>query len=409
MTKSFSISKTEILEAFKAVKKNKGAAGVDGQSLKDFEERLKDNLYKIWNRMSSGSYLPPPVKEVEIPKEKGVRKLGIPTVADRVAQMVVKRRIESEIDKIFHEDSYGYRPNKSAIEAVGKARERCWKTDWVLDLDIKGFFDNIDHELLMAVVKRHVEEKWMLLYIERWIKAPLETKNGETKERKKGTPQGGVISPLLANLFLHYVYDKWMESNYTRISFERYADDIICHCVSLEQAINLQDEIEKRLEECKLELNREKTRIVYCKDSHRYKDYPDTKFDFLGYEFRPRLTRGKRGFFVNFSPAVSIKAQNAMRRAMRKWKLHKRTEITLEEIAQKVNPVLRGWINYYGKYYKSALRPVLNQLNRILEKWIKRKYGKQRKEKICKWLKNHKRELFVHWNLFSNDWMMEAV
>lgn len=413
MTKSYSISKREVVLAYKEVKKNKGAAGVDGQSLKDFEENKKDNLYKIWNRMSSGSYFPPPVKEVEIPKEKGVRKLGIPTVADRIAQMVVKRRIESEIDKIFHEDSYGYRPDKSAIEAIGKTRERCWKADWVLDLDIKGFFDNIDHDLLMAVVKRHVEEKWILLYIERWIKAPLQTKEGKIKEREKGTPQGGVISPLLANLFLHYVFDKWMESNYPDIPFERYADDIVCHCKRLEQATNLQEKIEKRLEECKLELSNEKTKIVCCKATGRYKDYPNTKFDFLGYEFRLRKTKCKDGrIFMGFNPAVSPKSKKKMYQTVRKWKIHLMSSISLEEIAKKINPVVRGWINYFGKFFKSALSPVTEYLNEKLINWAKRKYKSLRSTKRAyQWINKIKsNSLFAHWEPNKdNDRMIKAV
>ena len=403
MTKSYSISKEEILEAYKAVRKNNGAAGIDGQTIKDFDEKLEDNLYKIWNRMSSGSYFPPPVKQVDIPKEKGVRKLGIPTVADRTAQMVVKRRIESKIDKIFYEESYAYRPGKSALEAVGIARERCWKYNWVLDLDIKGFFDNIDHDLLMKAVKVHVKEKWRILYIERWIKCPIQIRDGEIKERSKGIPQGGVISPLLANLFLHYAFDRWMKTNYLGIPFERYADDIICHCKSLEQAMFIQGKIEKRLEGCKLELNREKTKIVYCKDAKRQQDYLNTKFDFLGYEFRPRLSKSKKNrFFANFTPAISTKARNEMRKTIRKWKVHLWTNKTLKDIAQDVNEIFSGWINYYGKYYKSALYPVLNQFNRILENWTKRKYKGWGKWKADKWLqgvKENNPKLFVHWNL----------
>jgi RNA-directed DNA polymerase len=405
--KSFSISKEQVWEAYLAVKKNKGAAGVDGQSIAEFDKDFEDNLYKIWNRMSSGSYFPPPIKQVEIPKGNGgKRKLGIPTVGDRIAQMVAKRHIEPSIDKHFHKDSYGYRPGKSAKEAIKVARERCWKYDWALDLDIKGFFDNIDHELLMKAVTKHVQDKWALLYIERWIKAPIQT-NDETIERDKGTPQGGVISPLLANLFLHYAFDKWMERNYPQTPFERYADDIVCHCTSLEQAENLMAEIEKRLLECKLELNREKSKIVYCKDGKRAKEHPNTKFEFLGYEFRARKSFNKRGeFFVNFSPAVSKSSLKKINQAIRAWKIHLRSDKSLEELAEKVNPIIQGWINYYGQFYRSALFSTLKHFDEILAKWARRKYKrlKESKRKSFYWLervKQNNSKLFAHWKFLS--------
>lgn len=286
--KSFCISKIEVVEAYKSVKGNKGVAGVDKQSLEDFEVDWKNNLYKIWNRMSSGSYFPPPVKEIEIPKKSGGKRvLGIPTISDRIAQTVVKRHLEPEIEPHFHENSYGYRPNKSALEAIGVARERCWKYDWVLDLDIKGFYDNIDHELLMEMLNKHTKSKLVLLYLERWLKAPI--------QKGDGSIEGGVISPLLANLFLHYVFDDWMKKNFSSIPFERYADDAICHCKSFEQALMLKARIEKQFAEYKLELNQEKTKIVYCKDSQRKGDSSTIEFDFLGYTFRPRRSKSKWG------------------------------------------------------------------------------------------------------------------
>jgi len=403
MARSNDISQKEILLAYKAVAENKGAAGVDKQSLQDFEQKKDDNLYKIWNRMTSGSYFPPAVREVEIPKEKGVRKLGIPTVADRVAQMVVKKRIESDIDKIFHEDSYGYRPNKSALDAVGKARERCWRKDWVLDLDIQGFFDNIDHELLMLAVKRHIDEAWILLYIERWLKAPLEAKTGEIKERIKGTPQGGVISPLLANLYLHYVFDEWMEINFPEIAFERYADDIVCHCKSLNQAVKLQQEIEKRLDKWKLRLNRDKTRIVYCKDSRRKGKYPNIKFDFLGYEFRPRQSKSKDGrIFMGFNPAASPNSIKKMYQAIKKWKIHLKSDVSIEYLAKMINQTVRGWFNYYGKYRRSELSRIQDYINTKLVSWARRKYRSlSGKLKAFQWIKQTSRRrpgLCVHWS-----------
>jgi RNA-directed DNA polymerase len=283
-TKPFGISKESIMTAWKKVKANNGACGIDDESIKDFESNLKANLYKLWNRMSSGSYFPPPVKVVEIPKSDGSkRRLGIPTVADRVAQTVVKDYLEQIVEPKFHEDSYGYRPGKSALDAVGVARQRCWRKDWVIDLDIKGFFDNIDHNLVMKAVKRHTQEKWVILYIERWLKAPAQRENGEIVERTKGTPQGGVISPLLANLFMHYAFDVWMKSNFPNCPFERYADDGIVHCSSKKQAECVLDKVRGRLLKCGLELHPEKTKIVYCKDEDRKGSHENESFDFLGY------------------------------------------------------------------------------------------------------------------------------
>ena len=271
--KPFCITKRQVWEAYKRVKANKGAAGVDGQTIEKFAENLQDNLYKLWNRLTSGSYFPQPVLRVEIPKsDGGIRPLGIPTVADRIAQMVVKTYLEPELEKHFHPDSYGYRPGKSALDAVGMARQRCWKNDWVLDLDIKGFFDNIDHELMMRAVRAHTEEKWVLLYIERWLKAPIAMPDGAFIQPQKGTPQGGVASPLLANLFLHYAFDEWMKREYPGIPFERYADDAVCHCKSEAQAEQLKQALNVRMKDVGLELHPEKTKIVYCQDDDRQGD-----------------------------------------------------------------------------------------------------------------------------------------
>ena len=317
--RSFEISKQVVWEAYKRIRANQGACGVDGESIQDFEVNLKDNLYKLWNRMSSGSYFPPAVRRVEIPKASGgKRPLGIPTVTDRIAQMVVKMSLEPKVEPCFHEDSYGYRPKKSAIEALGVARERCWRWDWVLDLDIRGFFDNLDHALLMRAVKKHTDCKWVVLYIERWLKAPAQLEDGTLVNRDKGTPQGGVISPLLANLFLHYALDEWMKRKYPEISFERYADDAVFHCVSEKKAKALTTAIGERLAKCRLELHPEKTKIVYCKDDRRRGSYPNEKFDFLGYTFRPRGAVNRSGeLFVGFNPAVSNDAVKSMRQTMR--------------------------------------------------------------------------------------------
>jgi group II intron reverse transcriptase/maturase len=404
--KPFCISKWEVWEGYKRVKANQGAAGVDGQSIAEFEEDLKDNLFKIWNRMSSGSYFPPPVRRVDIPKDNGgKRPLGIPTVADRIAQTVVKRYLEPILEEHFHPDSYGYRPKKSAIEAIGVARQRCWRYDWVLDLDLKGFFDSIDHGLLMRAVRKHTDCKWALLYIERWLKAPVQSEDGSLIHRDKGTPQGGVISPLLANLFLHYAFDTWMHRQYPQILFERYADDGICHCRSKTEAEGLQVAIERRFTECRLELNLQKTKIVYCKDSNRRGDYPEQKFDFLGYAFRPRIAKERSGqFFVSFIPAISNKASKSLRDTMRRWRLHRRTDKSLDELAQMFNPVLRGWINYYGSFYRSALYRTFQPLNNILAQWATRKYKrlKRHKRRACQWLQcimHRQPSLFAHWRL----------
>ena len=381
--KPFCISKWEVWEAYRRVKANQGAAGVDGQSISEFEVDLKNNLFKIWNRMSSGSYFPPPVRRVDIPKENGRRRpLGIPTVADRIAQTVVKRCLEPILEEYFHPDSYGYRPGKSAIEAVGTARQRCWRYDWVLDLDIKGFFDSIDHCLLMRAVRKHTDCKWVLLYIERWLKAPVQLADGGLIHRGKGTPQGGVISPLLANLFLHYAFDKWIQRHYPRIPFERYADDGICHCRSKAEAEGLRVAIERRFAECGLELNLQKTKIVYCKNDNRRGDSAEQKFDFLGYTFRPRRAKDRWGrFFVGFNPAISNEAAKAIRETMRQWRMHRQSDKSLDDLARISNPVIRGWINYYGCFYKSALYPIFQTLNNILARWASRKYKRLRGRK----------------------------
>lgn len=406
--KPYSISKWEVWEAYKRVKANQGAAGVDGQSIAEFEEDLKDNLFKIWNRMSSGSYFPPPVRRVDIPKDNGgTRPLGIPTVADRIAQMVAKRYLEPILEKYFHPDSYGYRPEKSAIEAIGVARQRCWRYNWVLDLDIKGFFDNIDHDLLMRTVRKHTDCKWVILYIERWLKAPVQLEDGNLIHRDKGTPQGGVISPLLANLFLHYAFDMWMKRQHPQIPFERYADDEICHCRSKAEAEGLRVAIERRFAECGLELSLQKTKIVYCKDDNRRGEYPDQKFDFLGFTFRPRRAKNRRGiFFVAFTPAISNKAAKSIRDTMRQWQVHRRTDTSLDDLARMSNPALRGWINYYGSFYKSALYRVLHHLNNLLVRWATRKYKNLRghNHPAWHWLQNimqRQPSLFAHWQLFQ--------
>ncbi len=405
-TKSFDISKQAVWEAYKRVKANRGAAGVDEQSIQEFEINLKDNLYKLWNRMSSGSYFPCPVRRVEIPKsDGGQRPLGIATVTDRIAQTVVKMELEPEVEPYFHPDSYGYRPGKSALEAVRQARQRCWHYDWAIDLDIRGFFDNVDHELLLRAVKAHTECKWMRLYIERWLKAPVELPQGDLVPSDKGIPQGSVVGPLLANLFLHYAFDRWMSEHHPSVPFERYADDCLVHCTTEAQAIRLMDAIARRLAECKLELHPDKSKIVYCQDGLRKQDYPRVQFDFLGYGFQPRQAKARWGnLFLNFSPAISTKAAKSIRKTIRSWKIHRWTQLSIEELAASFNPVIRGWINYYGRFYPSKLSPIFGQLDYALARWARQKYKRlkgshtQAREWLRRLARNQPR-LFEHWRL----------
>jgi group II intron reverse transcriptase/maturase len=405
--KPFDIDKMQVFEAYKAVKSNAGAAGVDGQTIEQFEADLKSNLYKIWNRMSSGSYFPPPVRAVSIPKKSGGdRILGVPTVADRVAQMVVKQVIEPNLDPVFLADSYAYRPSKSALDAVGVTRERCWKYDWVVEFDIKGLFDNIDHELLLRAVRKHVTCKWALLYIERWLKAPMVQEDGVIKERSRGTPQGGVVSPILSNAFLHYAFDLWMTRRYPDLPWCRYADDGLIHCRNEYEATAVKAALQVRLAECHLELHPTKTKIVYCKDGNRKGTYPNVKFDFLGYGFRPRLVKRVRDstLFCGFNPAVSASALNAMRATIRELTIRRQTQLSLADIAQRLNPLLRGWIEYYGRYAPSALYPLLRYINLTLLAWAMRKFKRFADHKIraSQFLQKLSRDhanLFVHWHL----------
>jgi RNA-directed DNA polymerase len=394
-----------MMSAYKLVKQNAGAAGVDQQTLDEFDKNLEDNLYKLWNRMSSGSYFPPPVKAVPIPKKQGgERVLGIPTVADRIAQMVVKLVFEPSVEPYFLQDSYGYRPNKSALDAVGITRQRCWRYDWVLEFDIKGLFDNIDHELLMKAVRKHTDNKWVILYIERWLKTPMQLADGSLIERTKGTPQGGVISPILSNLFMHYVFDMWMNKHHSAVPWCRYADDGLAHFKSEQEAQQMLVELAQRFKQCGLELHPDKTKIVYCKDGTRKRKYHNTEFTFLGYSFCGRLSRNSKTqkLFLNFTPAVSKAALKAMRAKTRKTGLRKRTDLSLEEIARLYNPVLRGWINYYGKYNRKALNSVFRHFNMTLVSWARHKFKQlegRRMRAVAFLIKILKRQphLFAHW------------
>ncbi len=403
--KSYSIPKIQIWNAYKKVKANRGAAGTDAVSIAEFNKDLKNNLYKIWNRMSSGSYFPPPVKAVPIPKKTGgERVLGIPTIADRIAQTVVRDALEPLLEPFFLSDSYGYRPGKSAHQALEVTRKRCWRYNWVLEFDIKGLFDEIDHRLLMKAVKFHTDCSWIILYIERWLVAPL-SKDGTEIPRSKGVPQGGVISPLLANLFLHYAFDTWMSRNFSGNPWARYADDGLVHCHTRKDAERILGALRGRFTECKLELHSTKTRIVYCKDDDRKAVNPEIKFDFLGYTFRPRLAKNRFGkYFVSFLPAISNRAATEIRREIHSWRIHLKPDKSLEDLSKMYNPVIRGWIQYFSRFYKSWLYKTLRYLNQALMHWARRKFKRlaRGKRKAEVWLgKIARREpnLFAHWKL----------
>ena len=405
--KPYEIPKQLVWEAYQRVKANRGAAGVDGETLTAFEKDLKGNLYKIWNRMSSGSYFPPPVRLVEIPKANGgTRPLGIPTVADRVAQTVTKMVLEPLVEPSFHPDSYAYRPGRSALDAVEAARKRCWAADWVIDLDIKAFFDSLDHDLVERAVAHHTDLPWVRLYIARWLRAPVQRTDGTLEPRTKGTPQGGVLSPLLANLFLHYAFDTWMRWNFRSVQFERYADDVIVHCRSSSQAEEVLDAIRGRFARCGLELHPTKTRIVYCKDDNRRGEHEQVAFDFLGYTFHPRRAKNRQGeFFISFLPAISTKAAKAIRATIRQWRMAStRNNQTLEDLARLVNPSVRGWMAYYGRFSRSKCLQVLRHLNEAHAAWARRKYKRLRRRKRASvhWLGRIARRnptLFVLWTL----------
>lgn len=402
--KSFDISKWEVWEAWEKVRANKGAPGVDGCSVEDFEKDLKNQLYRVWNRMSSGSYFPPPVRVVEIPKPHGggTRILGVPTVADRVAQTVVARRLEAKVEPIFHQDSYGYRSGRSALDAVEVCRRRCWKSDWVIDLDIRQFFDSVPHDLVVKAVEANADLPWVVLYVKRWLHAPMQNPDGTVLERDRGTPQGSSVSPVLANLFLHYAFDAWLAREFPEVTFERYVDDAVVHCGSEVQALTVLAAIRARMRQVGLRLHPDKTRIVYCQDGKRRVSYVHTEFTFLGFTFRQRGMRDKNGRqFSSFNPAISKKALKRISADVRSWRLHRRTSLDFAEMARRINPIVRGWMRYYGAFYRSALAPLLSRINAYLMRWIRKKYRRLRAKKkaLQCWRGIVERfpRLFAHW------------
>ena len=407
--KPFDISKWEVKEAWEEVRANKGAPGVDGQSIGDFEKDLKNNLYKVWNRMSSGSYFPPPVRAVAIPKPHGggTRMLGIPAVADRVAQTVVARHLMRRVEPIFHPDSFGYRPGRSALDAVGKCRERCWKRDWVVEFDIAKFFDSVPWDLLVKAVEAHTDAVWVRLYVRRWLAAPLAMPDGSLLERERGTPQGAPVSPVLANLFLHYAFDTWMAREFPAVWFERYADDAVVHCVSEREAQRVLAALTDRMAEVGLQLHPAKTRIVYCQDGKRRRSYEHTAFTFLGYTFRARRSRNRHGRqFLSFDPAVSKDALTRMSREVRSWHLHTRSDLSFNELARRINPVVAGWLNYYSRFRPWELRTFAMRINAYLVRWIRQKYKRLagRRKALAKLVEIAQRypRMFAHWRLTTD-------
>lgn len=407
-TKSVPISRDQIWSAYKRVKANNGGEGVDAVSMKDFDANRSKHLYKLWNRMASGSYYPPPVREVEIPKKDGeFRKLGIPTIADRVGQMAIKMYLEPRFEAIFNPNSYGYRPKRNAHQALESVRQNCRKFDWVIDLDIKGFFDNIDHVKLMQAVMKHVPEKWVCMYITRWLSMPVLSKSGELKEKRgKGTPQGGVISPLLSNLFLHYVFDTWLMRLSSAVKFVRYADDAIVHCKSQAQAKWVLQKIHERMGECGLELHKDKTKLVYCKDYRRKQKIPVVSFDFLSYTFQPRTSRSKKDgkLFLGFDCAISKSSKKKIVEKLRELEIERLSFKSIVGVAQFLNPYIRGWVNYYGKFRRWEMNSIFQLLRRRLVFWARKRYKRYKTSinRAYAWLERVQKQfpyLFYHWQI----------
>jgi RNA-directed DNA polymerase len=403
--KPFQIPKQLVWEAYRRVKANRGAPGVDRQSVEEFESDLRDNLYRIWNRMSSGTYFPPPVRAVEIPKPHGgVRILGVPTVADRIAQTVAALALEARTESIFHEDSFGYRPRRGALDALAKCRLRCQKKSWVLDLDVQKFLDSVDHDLMVRAVEVNTthEQRWVVLYVKRWLKAPLQLPDGTSQARDRGTPQGSAVSPVLANLFMHYAFDLWLQREFPTVEFERYADDAVVHCVTERQALRVWAALADRMEQVGLRLHPDKTKIVYCKDDNRPGSHEHESFTFLGYEFRARSVRSKDGvIFTAFTPAISPEALKKISGEVRSWRIHTKTLHSLQELADGINPIVRGWMTYYGRFTPAGLHPLLKRINGYLVRWARKKYRRLAPfKRVKRWwydLLDRNPRMFAHW------------
>jgi group II intron reverse transcriptase/maturase len=408
--KPFAVTGYEVWRAWRQVKANKGAPGVDGQSIAAFEERLADNLYKVWNRMAAGSYQPPPVRAVEIPKPGGgTRTLGVPTIADRVAQTVAAHRIGVVAEGFFHRDSYGYRPGRGAHDALAVARKRCWDYDWVVDLDVERFFDSVPHDLVVKSVERLDLPPWVLLYVKRWLAAPALMPDGQVRPRERGTPQGSAISPVIANLFLHHAFDEWMGREFPDCPFERYADDAVIHCKSQARARQVLAALERRMGEVGLRLHPAKTRIVYCKDDNRRGPWDGpVSFDFLGYAFRPRHSAGKNGGFTGFDLEASDKAVKKMSETVAGWRLHRHTTLTWEQLTAWIAPIIRGWMDYYGKFRPSGLHSLLARINHHIQRWVRAKYKRLRPlramQRAWERITTQNPGLLPHWQWVTTAW-----
>jgi len=403
-TKSFAVSKQMVYDSYLKVCDKNGGAGIDKETIDKFNENLSSNLYKVWNRMASGSYFPPAVRTVLIPKKQGgTRPLGIPTVGDRIAQGVVKDYLEPILEPLFHASSFGYRPGKSAHDALAQCNGNCIQQAWVVDLDIKGFFDNISHEWMMKMVQHHTQEKWVLLYIERWLKAGVEQPDGSIEARTKGTPQGGVISPLLANLYLHHAFDMWMSRYFAANPFERYADDIIVHCNSKAEAEHQLSSIRARLILFDLELNPEKTKLVYCKNYKRKEQHEHNSFTFLSYSFQPRSKPnrfGRHDKFMAFGAAICCKAKAFIREKIRGVFDPRNTQVSLERVAAKLNPKIRGWLNYYSRFGKRKVAEVFLYLNVLIRRWVEEKFRLRSQKAVLityQSIVQSNSGLFIHW------------
>ena len=402
MTKSLPISKQMVWKSYQQVKTNGGGSGIDGETIKGFDKDLSKNLYKLWNRLSSGSYFPPAVKTVLIPKKQGgTRPLGIPTVSDRIAQGVLKAYLEPQLEPKFLPSSYGYRPNKNAHQAVASCQQGCRDKAWVLDIDIKGFFDNLSHELLMSMLSEHRSEKWILMYVERWLKAGVEQEAGSILGRTKGTPQGGVISPLLANLYLHHALDTWLQTNYPKVTFERYADDAVIHCQREEEAKGLRAALEQRLADYALELQPTKTKRVFCKDYRRNGKGEHRSFTFWGFSFQPKMLKSKLpGMFLGFKAVISQDSKENIRTSIKDVINYRHLKMDMEQFAVKLNSKVRGWINYYCKVEPWGLSDVLRYSDVLLVKWIKNKFRIRSKKAATKKfvaIYTEQPTLFHHW------------
>ena len=403
--KTVPIEYYDVAKAYQTVRKGGKAVGIDQQSWADFDKEPERNLYVIWNRLASGSYHPQPVREVEIPKKDGSkRKLGIPTLRDRIAQQVVKDYMEKRIDKLFHENSYGYRPLKSAHQAIEQVRQNTFGFDWVLDMDISKFFDEVDHDLTLKAVSHVMEEKWVLMYVERWLKMPVQKQDGTVEPKQgKGTPQGGVISPLLANLYLHFAMDKWLSKHYPTVRFVRYADDVVIHCSTHQQAEQVKEALINRLAEVKLRVNESKTHIAYCKDYRRKGSHDKVKFEFLGFSYQPRARKSKRdgNNFMAFTAEISQTNKQRIIQTIRELGAWRDTRVEIQSIADQLNAKLRGWINYYGLYSKRSLRWTLLKVEERLIKWLKKKHKAGTRKAIAKLkvIRRENPELFYHWQI----------